>query len=656
MLKILIANRGEIAVRIIDTCRRMHIRSVAVFSDEDRDAVHVLHADEAVHIGLAAVEESYLNIEHIIDAARRSGADGIHPGYGFLSENAGFARAVNAAGLIWIGPHADAMEAMASKIRAREIAQQQQVPVIPAYTLAADDEAPDLKAITAMGLPLLLKASAGGGGIGMREIHTVQDLAQTITQARLQAERQFGDGALIIERLLSNARHVEVQVLGDQHGNLLHLHERDCSLQRRRQKLIEEAPAPGLDLALRQQLRDAALRLAAAVKYYGVGTVEFLVQGDEFFLLEMNTRLQVEHGVTEEICGLDLVQLQIEVAMGKSLPMRQEQVNCDGHAIEARIYAEDPAMHFAPSVGEVSAFESYIGDAVRLDSGVAAGSRVSLHYDGLLCKLIAHGENRQDATRALVSALQQLCIAGVTTNVRLLIALLQSQDWCEETLHIATVEQQLTQHLSAASIPDADLSTLSMAATVWQFLSNPPAADAVPWPGGFQLHRNTRWGHTGQELSIDWRWTAAAAFEFEAGAVNLQILAYDAEAPGLALEIDGIRRQFYFHALPDGVCVWESRLGSVSFTLQSAANTQQNQKDAGDCISAGPGQVLQVLVGPGQSVSRGDPLVVLESMKMESTLTAGCDGTVGSVAIVTGDLVNTDQLLITIEHEPEVAP
>jgi acetyl/propionyl-CoA carboxylase alpha subunit len=654
MLKILIANRGEIAVRIIDTCRNMKIRSVAVYSDEDRDAVHVLHADEAVHIGPAAVEESYLNGARILDAARRCGADGIHPGYGFLSENAGFAQAVDAAGLVWIGPHADAMEAMASKIRAREIAQQQQVPVIPAYTLATDVGAPDLAAISAMGLPLLVKASAGGGGIGMREIHDAQDLGETIAQARLQAERQFGDGALIIERLLSNARHVEVQVLGDQHGNLLHLHERDCSMQRRRQKLIEEAPAPGLDLALRQQLRDAALRLAAAVSYHGVGTVEFLVQGEEFFLLEMNTRLQVEHGVTEEICGLDLVQLQIEVAMGRCLPMTQEQVSCEGHAIEARIYAEDPTMLFAPSVGEVSVFESYIGDAVRLDSGVAAGSRVSLHYDGLLCKLIAHGEDRQEATRALVNALRQLCIAGVTTNVRLLVALLQSQDWREQTLHIATVEQQITQHLSAASIPDADLKTLSMAATVWQFLSNPPAADLVPWPGGFQLLRNTSWRYAGQDLSLDWRWAAASAFDFEAGAVNLQILAFDADEPGLALEIDGIRRQFYFHALIDGVCVWESQLGAASFTLQSAANKQISQRQAGHCISAGPGQVLQVLVEAGQCVSNGDPLVVLESMKMESTLTAGCDGTVGSITIAAGDLVETDQLLITIEQELEV--
>ncbi|MFT7467527.1 MAG: geranyl-CoA carboxylase alpha subunit [Candidatus Pseudothioglobus sp.] len=656
MLKILIANRGEIAVRVIDTCRSMNISSVAVYSDEDRHAVHVLHADEAVHIGPAAVEESYLNGERILDAARRSGADGVHPGYGFLSENADFARAVGAAGLVWIGPHPDAMETMASKIRAREIAQQQQIPVISAYTLAADGSAPNLDTITAMGLPLLVKASAGGGGIGMREIHDAADLTQAITQARLQAERQFGDGALIIERLLSNARHVEVQVLGDQHGNLLHLHDRDCSLQRRRQKLIEEAPAPGLNPAVRQQLRDAALRLAAAVKYHGVGTVEFLVQGDEFFLLEMNTRLQVEHGVTEEICGLDLVQLQIEVAMGQSLPFTQEHVSCDGHAIEARIYAEDPAMQFAPSVGDVSVFESYIGSLVRLDSGVAAGSRVSLHYDGLLCKLIAHGNDRKDATRALINALRQLCIAGVTTNIRLLVALLQSQDWREETLHIATVEQQLSQHLSDASIPDTEIYTLSMAATVWQFLSNPPAADVVPWPGGFQRQRNTRWGYAGQDLSLDWRWTAAAAFDFGPGGVDLQILAFDAEEPSLALEIEGIRRQFYFHALPNGVCVWESHLGSASFTLQSSANNQLSPKDASQCISAGPGQVLQVLVTPGQSVSRGDPLVVLESMKMESTLTAGCDGIVGRVAITAGDLVETDQLLVMLEQKLEVAP
>ncbi|MBT4522509.1 MAG: hypothetical protein HOC23_21140 [Halieaceae bacterium] len=653
MQKILIANRGEIAVRIIDSCRAMNIRSVAVYSDEDRNALHVRHADEAVYIGESAVEKSYLNGNSILNAALNCKADGIHPGYGFLSENAQFARDVAQAKLTWIGPSAESMESMASKIEARKLALEHQVPVVPGVVLAAD-AVPDLEKIGSLGLPLLLKASAGGGGIGMREIHKVEDLDSAIAQGRSQAQRQFGDGSLLIERLLSGARHVEVQVIGDLHSHLLHLHERDCSLQRRRQKLIEEAPAPGLSDDLRKQLQSAALRLAGAVDYHSVGTVEFLVQGDTFFLLEMNTRLQVEHGVTELVCGLDLVQLQIEIAMGQPLPFEQDQVHCDGHAIEARVYAEDPGAQFAPSVGEISAFENYAPPSIRLDTGVARGSRVSLYYDGLLCKLMAHGQDRDDATRALASAMAQLCIAGVTTNQALLRGLLQSEQWREAAMQLSTLERDLQHYLHCAKPLAADIDRACMAATVWQFLSDPPAADQVPWPGGFVLKRHTGWHFNQQPVSLAWRWTAADRFYFEQARVDVHVLSYETDAPVLALEIDGLRQRFVFQNTDQGLCVWESQMGAVTLILQSSSDSALAEDNTGHCTSAGPGQVLEVLVEIGQSVSVGQGLIIVESMKMETTLTARSNGAVETVTCVAGDLVETGQLLVTIDQNPEV--
>ncbi|MCZ6828638.1 MAG: ATP-grasp domain-containing protein [Gammaproteobacteria bacterium] len=654
MQKILVANRGEIAVRIIDTCRKMNIRSVAVFSDADRDALHVQQADEAAYIGTAPAEESYLNPGRVLQAARDTGAEGIHPGYGFLSENAEFARAVEAQGLIWIGPPPAAMEAMASKIQARDIALEHQVPVIPAVTLDSAQSQPDLQAIAVLGFPLLIKASAGGGGIGMREVHTADELEPAINEARTQAERQFGDASLLIESLLSAARHVEVQVVGDQQGKLLHLHDRDCSLQRRRQKLIEEAPAPGLSDSLRKNLHSAALRLAAAVDYHGVGTVEFLVLGEEYYLLEMNTRLQVEHGVTELVCGLDLVQLQIDIAAGRPLQLSQDEIVPQGHAIEARIYAEDPHRQFAPSTGVISAFHYPGGEWLRVDTGIEAGSLVSHHYDGLLCKLIASGADRTAVTSGLLNALHSVCIAGVTTNQRFLHALLRQPSWLASAVHTSRVEDNLADYLVQSGIPESSAATALMAATVWQFLRQTPDADRVAWPGGFQHQRNTQWELQGQDHSVPWRWCAHESFHFIESDRTLRVVRYKPEqANTLYLESNGIQRRFQFYPDSSMLTVHESSMGSVTLRQQRLDQQQDPAQNLSSCISAGPGLVLKVLVEPGQSVARGDGLVVIESMKMETTLRARCAGRVADINTTAGALVETGQLLLKLEADME---
>jgi acetyl/propionyl-CoA carboxylase alpha subunit len=653
MNKILIANRGEIAVRIIRTCQQLNIGTVAIYSDADRDALHVAMADQALHIGPAAPEQSYLDPQRVLDAALSSGAQAIHPGYGFLSENADFAARVIAAGLLWIGPPVAAMQTMASKIKARELASEQQVPVLPAYILEQEPTQPDLEAIGQLGLPLLLKASAGGGGIGMREVHDLADLPVALEEARAQALRQFGSAELLIERLLTGARHVEVQVLGDQHGKLLHFHDRDCSLQRRRQKLIEEAPAPGLLDTLRQQLHAAALRLARAVDYQGLGTVEFLVSGDEFFLLEMNTRLQVEHGVTEAVCNVDLVELQIRIAGGEALALEQSAVVATGHAIEARIYAEEPAKNFTPASGEVLSFSCTQQEHLRLDTGIASGSKVGHHYDGLLCKLISRGDNRAAATARLEASLRELCITGVSTNQRLLRALLRSSTWQNVAMHTACVEQQINDLLADSALTHAERDCALVAATLWQFREHPPSADHVAWPGAFKLSRNAGWLCEDIHQDLEWQWLSATEFGFTQLQQPVRLLQHKGgNSKELLIELNGSRRLFRFEQSATRLWVWEAELGAVMLTDEPVVGGP-NVSVSGDCSSPGPGLVLRLLVEPGLWVEPGTPLVVLESMKMENTLCANRAGQVSTIVVAVGELVASGQHLIAIDTTAE---
>ena len=648
MEKILIANRGEIALRIVNSCRRMELTSVAVYSEIDRDSPHVQAADQAQCIGPAALEDSYLNIDNILAAAAVTGADAVHPGYGLLSENPEFAERVMEAGLIWVGPPLAAMRAMSSKITAREIALVHGIPVVPARALPQSPDAAALADIAELGPPLLLKAAAGGGGIGMREIHTGADLAAQVGAAQEQALRQFGSSELLVERLLMGARHVEVQLLGDQHGNLVHLYDRDCSLQRRRQKLLEEAPAPGLSEDLRRRLQEAALALATAVEYQGVGTVEFLVSGDEFYLLEMNTRLQVEHGVTEAVTGIDLVEQQFRVARGEALALKQTDIHCHGHAIEARVYAERPQHDFAPCTGTVLAFNSVPRAGLRVDSGVAAGVNVSHYYDGLLCKLIVHRPERAQATAFLRRSLSELWLPGVDTNQAFLGALLAAPTWCNpKLLHVAAVEEQVPELLAAAKLDAASRQQLLAAATVWRFRRDPPAADRRPWPGGFQLQRQSHWRTDDGLEAVVWQWVESGCYQF-ADAELVITHAVEPAADGLLLEINGSRQRLQVLQAEGSLWVFLPHVGALRLEAVFALGSASAAASDGACVSHGPGQVLEVLVSAGQQVERGDALVVIESMKMESTLQAAASGQVVAVEVAAGDIIASGQLLLNI--------
>ena len=445
--KILIANRGEIACRIQRTAQALGYRTVAVFSDADANALHVQMADQAVNIGAAPVQQSYLNIPAILDAARRSGADAIHPGYGFLSENAGFARACAEAGLTFIGPSADAIELMGSKRLSKIAMLEAGVPCIAGYQGAAQDDATLLREAERIGYPLMIKASAGGGGRGMRLVHSSDELPAQLRTARSEALNGFGSDELILEQALIEPRHVEVQLFGDHHGNLIYLGERDCSVQRRHQKVIEEAPCPVMTHELRQAMGEAALKAGRAVNYLGAGTVEFLLDArGQFYFLEMNTRLQVEHPVTELITGQDLVAWQLAVAEGQPLPLTQDQVALNGHAMEVRLYAEDPTQNFLPQTGRVQAWEPAVTPGARIDHGLREGQWVSPFYDPMLGKLIAHGATREEARRKLLRAVQDSVLLGVQTNQRLLVSLLQHPQFISGEFSTAFIAQHFTDH------------------------------------------------------------------------------------------------------------------------------------------------------------------------------------------------------------------
>jgi acetyl-CoA carboxylase biotin carboxylase subunit len=475
--KILIANRGEIAVRVIRACRELGIASVAVYSDADRRALHVRLADEAVQIGPAPARESYLDGERIIQAARESGAQAIHPGYGFLSENAAFARAVTAAGLVFIGPSADAIDAMGDKGRARARVEASGVPVVPGYQ-GADDAATLAREAARIGWPLLVKAAAGGGGKGMRVVSGPEELTEGVDAARREAQHAFGDPRLILERYIPRARHIEFQVLADAFGNSLHLFERECSVQRRHQKIIEESPSPFLDAAMRAEMGAAAVAAARAVDYRNAGTIEFIVDPHTraFYFLEMNTRLQVEHAVTELVVGLDLVQWQIRIAAGERLPFAQSDLRQNGHAIQCRLYAEDPSNNFLPATGALLRFVEPHGPGVRVDSGVTSGDSITIHYDPLVAKLITWAEDRPSALRRMQSALRETILLGLTNNNQFLQDVLADPDFQAAEIYTTWVEE----HFGDWQPPQCDLPPEVLVAAA--LAKRPPAGQKTGSP------------------------------------------------------------------------------------------------------------------------------------------------------------------------------
>ena len=622
--KILIANRGEIACRIQRTAQALGYRTVAVYSDADTDALHVQMADEAVHIGPAPVQQSYLNTEAILAAAQLTGADAIHPGYGFLSENPDFARACQQATLTFIGPSAEAIELMGSKRLSKLAMLDAGVPCIAGYQGSAQDDATLQREAERIGFPLMIKASAGGGGRGMRLVHQREQLLEQLRTARSEAMNAFGSDELILEQALIDPRHVEVQLFGDSHGNLIYLGERDCSIQRRHQKVIEEAPCPVMTPDLRQAMGEAALKAGRAVNYVGAGTVEFLLdRNGQFYFLEMNTRLQVEHPVTEMITGLDLVDWQLQIAAGQPLPLTQSQVTLTGHAMEVRLYAEDPAQGFLPQTGDVLRWEPAPG--VRIDHGLLEGQTVSPFYDPMLGKIIAHGASREEARRKLLRAVEDSVLLGVATNQRLLIDLLKHPDFINGDFSTGLIAE----HFSVIPQQTATAEQLKLAAALfYQHSANQHTQTLARW-------RNTA------SVPVTYRLEANGQLH----SVSVDDLQLTTDGRHASLVIKGVRRRIAYHL--DGNRLWLPGLTVTDRTQQVAS--RQADASSGTVQAPMDGAIVDIRVCVGETVSKGQLLLVLEAMKMEHPLKAGIDGTVKEMRVMTGDQVRNRQVLLEIE-------
>ncbi len=661
--KVLVANRGEIARRIFRTLREMGLGTVAVYSEADRDAPHVREADEAVFLGPAPSADSYLNQDAVIAAAKAVGAEAVHPGYGFLAENAGFAQRCAEEGLTFIGPAPEAIRIMGDKAEAKALAAEVGVPVIPGFSLDGLGSEEIRREAESRGFPLLIKAVAGGGGKGMRVVSDPSELDAAVAAAAREAESAFGDGSLLIERLVEAPRHVEIQILGDAHGRMVHLFERDCSVQRRHQKVFEESPSPAVNAELRDRMGNAAVALARAVDYLGAGTVEFLLEpgpNGGFFFLEMNTRLQVEHPVTEMVTGLDLVRLQVEVAMGLPLNLHQDDLELSGHAIEARLYAEDPAGDFLPATGTVSLWAAPELPGLRIDSGVERGTDVTIHYDPMLAKVIAHGRDRPEALRRLYRGLSELAVGGLATNREFLLATLEHNAFLEGDVDTAFIERHLPENARTRQLPAETLDLHAIAATL--HLIQERRQQPSPLPAGIPLGwRNNRWrpqeqafDHDDERLAVRYLARSDGRFEVNVGHDDedepTRRIARVVEARGgrLIAEIDGVRRRFRVgQGTAKGLSV--HGLGRVSeLTRVPRFPERLASAVAGGCAAPMTGRVVEVAVSKGDHVEAGSTLVVLEAMKMEHRLKAQSDGIVQAVHARAGQMVDPDEVLVVV--------
>jgi geranyl-CoA carboxylase alpha subunit len=647
--KILIANRGEIAVRVMRTARDLGFRTVAVYSEADAGALHVAEADQAVCIGPAAVGESYLVADNILDAAQKTGADAIHPGYGFLSENAEFSKACEAAGIVFIGPRADAIELMGSKRLSKIAMLDAGVPCIPGYQDADQSDETLLARAADIGFPLMVKASAGGGGRGMRLVFEQSELAEQIRTARSEAESAFGSGELILERAVIEPRHIEIQVFADEHGNAVYLGERDCSIQRRHQKVVEEAPSPFVDPDLRRRMGEAAVDAAKACNYRGAGTVEFLVDKDKhFYFLEMNTRLQVEHPVTELITGQDLVSWQLKVAAGETLPLTQEEITLQGHAVEVRLYAEDPRNNFMPQTGRVRLWNFPERAGIRMDHGIKTGQEVSPFYDPMIAKVIAYGENRTEAIRRLASAVQDTQLLGMNNNKLFLQNVLRHEVFTAGEATTAFIEQHFNADTSMDNKRPSD-ETLARAALLYLQRSATQGRE-FNWSRAAPASTIFKLAFDGQSSAVK---VNAQDGDFEinvnGSSTHLELVSCD-DNHCVTIE-NGVRETMHFAFDCNSLYIDD---GTGHFILEDV--TYQPAATAG---GAGSGQVkasmdgaiVEVLVSEGDTVSVGQTLVVLEAMKMEHPLKAGIDGTVTGINCNAGQQVKSKQVLITVEGE-----
>jgi 3-methylcrotonyl-CoA carboxylase alpha subunit len=658
--KILIANRGEIACRVIKTARRMGIKTVAVYSDADRGARHVAMADEAVHIGGSPARESYLVVDKILDAAKRTGAQAIHPGYGFLSENAGFAEACEKAGVVFIGPPPAAIRAMGSKSEAKKIMEKAQVPLVPGYH--GDDQSPDLLAREAerIGFPVLIKASAGGGGKGMRVVDDAAKFADALAGAKREAKASFADDHVLVEKYLTRPRHIEIQVFADTHGNCLYLFERDCSIQRRHQKVIEEAPAPNMDPARRRQMGEAAVAAAKAIGYVGAGTVEFIANQDgSFYFMEMNTRLQVEHPVTEMITGQDLVEWQLVVAAGGKMPLTQDQLTIDGHAVEVRLYAEDPNRNFLPSTGTLVHLRLPTeGPHVRVDTGVREGDTVTPFYDPMIAKVIVHDRDRISAMRRMAALMGETEVVGVTTNAALLKALCSHPAFVGGEVDTGFIDRHRNELFAKAGPASERTFAIATLARVAEWV--PASNDPWDQKNGFRLldtgHDEVRWKDGERDVMVIARRKRDGLLGLDLPGGSIDASVRRGEDGRLAIRLGDetftaavVRRQandggIDYTVFADG--------GSQRLRLVDPLDVTQYEAvvaDEGSVRSPLPGKIIDLRVKPGDTVSRGQPLLVLEAMKMEHTLAAPADGKVKSVRYGVGEQVPEGAELIEFE-------
>jgi 3-methylcrotonyl-CoA carboxylase alpha subunit len=651
---LLIANRGEIACRVIRTARAMGLRTVAVYSEADRDAMHVALADEAVLLGPARARDSYLNVERLIEAARKTGAEAVHPGYGFLSENAEFAEACLKAGLVFVGPTAEMMTAMGSKSGSKALMEKAGVPLVPGYHGEAQDDATLAKAADRIGFPVLVKASAGGGGRGMRIVRSAAELGPAIVSAKREAKAAFGDDTMLIEKYVDNPRHIEVQVIGDSHGNLFSLFESECTLQRRHQKVIEEAPSPTLNAAQRETVCAAARKAAGAVNYVGAGTIEFVSDGKDVFFIEMNTRLQVEHPVTELITGIDLVEWQLRVAFGEALPLKQDEIRLNGHAIEARVYAENPTKNFMPSVGKISTWRlPQEAGGLRIDAGYRESDTVSPYYDAMLAKMIAWAPSRDVAIERLNRGLEETDVRGIVTNIPFLSALITHPKVRANAIDTGFIERELAGLTQAGAAPGELELCAAVAAIVNEERHAAQAEASSPWQtfgwmpvGRRQRSFAFRVGH-GPEQKI--------MLNYGSGLSTLVIgereLAFTI-APrdgGFDLTLDGIKSQVA--AVIDGHELYlRTRNGRFDLHWVDPFGGESEEHVGEDKIAAPlPGTVVAVLAQEGDKLEKGAAILTLEVMKMEQTLRAPFAGVLKAIKCKVGDIVQEGVELAEVE-------
>ena len=649
---ILIANRGEIATRIIKTCRRLGIRSIAVYADPDKDLPFVQDADEAIALSGNSAKESYLVQDKIIAAAKQTKADAIHPGFGFLSEQADFALRCEAEGFIFIGPNAEAIQKMGLKSTAKAIMQTHGVPTIPGYQGADQSLEVLIKEANQIGYPILIKAVAGGGGKGMRIAYQESEIEAALLAAQQEAQNSFGNATVILERYFKNARHIEFQIFGDQQGNVVHLLERECSIQRRYQKIIEESPSPSLSDALRTAMGDAAILAAKAIHYDNAGTVEFiLTQEQEFFFLEVNTRLQVEHPVTEMITGLDLVEWQILVAEGQNLPLQQEAIQSDGYAIECRLYAEDASDNFFPSTGRILHWETPNIEGLRYETGVKSGSEVGIYYDPMLAKIIAHGANRSAAIRKMQYALQQLKCMGVITNQAFLLALMQNKDVQEGNYHTNFIEQEFDFEAFAQQQEEGQHLAL-IASLLYRWHQRQQKRSLIPtlvsgWRSNFYQAQQASYQIGESAFLVHYNYKKEQ-FEIQIQAQKYKVQLVAVEGAAFSIIINNWQHQVYIATAEADYYIHHSNYGTIKTSLLSRFPEIEAEKVKGDYIAPMPSEVLKINVEVGQTITEGQALITLLSMKMENTIVAQEDGLIEAILVTEGSSITKGTLLLTV--------